>query len=589
MNNYSIEEANILKEIKLFGFKNQRVLSNKMGISLGKVNKLLNNLIEKGYLNKNKQFTSMSESLFIDSTLKQAIILAAGCGLRMIPISSDTPKALLAVKDEVLIERLIKQCKAVGINNIKIVVGFKKEEFEYLMDEYGVDLIVNEEYGIKNNLKSLSLVDNLENTYVIPSDLYAYDNPFHSFELYPWYMLSNKLSENSDITYNHKYECNCISKSTKGNKMIGIAYFDKEIGIKIKKRLDKFVMDANYDNSFWEDAAKDNHHFMLYANIVDDHRFYEINTYEQLRIIDDLSIHLNSSVMEILCNTFKVDNDEIKNIEAIKKGMTNRSFKFNCKGINYIARVPGEGTQQLINRKEEYEVYQAISKIHISDEVKYFDPDTGLKITRFIENARNADAENLEDVKLCMRKLKAFHECNLKVNHTFNIFEKIDFYEKLWDGKQSVFKDYLITKQKITKLKNMIKYLPEKWTLCHIDSVPDNFMFTSNDIKLIDWEYAGMQDAYVDIAMFAIYSLYNKEQVDQLIEAYFEGNCPIDIRIKIYAYIAICGLLWSNWCEYKRFLGVEFGEYALRQYRYAKDYYLIVKEMMGEKFNELCS
>ena len=45
------------------------------------------------------------------------------------------------------------------------------------------------------------------------------------------------------------------------------------------------------------------------------------------------------------------------------------------------------------------------------------------------------------------------------------------------------------------------------------------------------------------------------------------------IRKKIYAYISVCGLLWSNWCEFKRNLGVEFGEYAIRQYRFAKDYY----------------
>ena len=43
------------------------------------------------------------------------------------------------------------------------------------------------------------------------------------------------------------------------------------------------------------------------------------------------------------------------------------------------------------------------------------------------------------------------------------------------------------------------------------------------------------------------------------------------MRTKIYAYIAVCGLLWSNWCEYKSRLGVEFGEYSLKQYRYAKD------------------
>ena len=73
--------------------------------------------------------------------------------------------------------------------------------------------------------------------------------------------------------------------------------------------------------------------------------------------------------------------------------------------------------------------------------------------------------------------------------------------------------------------------------------------------------------------MFCIYSLFSKEQCDELIDLYFEGNCDGATRTKIYCYIAACGLLWSNWCEYKRQLGVEFGEYSLRQYRYAKDFY----------------
>ena len=97
-------------------------------------------------------------------------------------------------------------------------------------------------------------------------------------------------------------------------------------------------------------------------------------------------------------------------------------------------------------------------------------------------------------------------------------------------------------------------------------------------IKLIDWEYAAMQDPHVDIAMFCIYSMYKRDKVEQLIDIYFEGKCDIKTRIKIYCYIAMCGLLWSNWCEYKRQLGVEFGEYSLAQYRFAKDYYKIVLE-----------
>ena len=120
-----------------------------------------------------------------------------------------------------------------------------------------------------------------------------------------------------------------------------------------------------------------------------------------------------------------------------------------------------------------------------------------------------------------------------------------------------------------------------------MSAVPDNFLFCigpdgREQLQLTDWEYAGMQDPHVDIAMFCIYSLYDRAQADRLIDIYFEGACPEETRVKIYCYIAACGLLWSNWCEYKRSLGVEFGEYALRQYRYAKDYYKLVREALDE-------
>ena len=132
------------------------------------------------------------------------------------------------------------------------------------------------------------------------------------------------------------------------------------------------------------------------------------------------------------------------------------------------------------------------------------------------------------------------------------------------------------------KLKEYIESVPKEWTLTHIDAVPDNFLFeetgSNQRIRLIDWEYTGMQDPHVDIAMFAVYSMYEREQIDNLIDCYFTEGCPDTVRVKIYAYIAMCGLLWSNWCEYKSHMGVEFGEYSLRQYRFAKDYYRIFKE-----------
>ena len=263
--------------------------------------------------------------------------------------------------------------------------------------------------------------------------------------------------------------------------------------------------------------------------------------------------------------------------------MTNRSFLFEINQDKYIMRIPGEGTDQLINRKEEYEVYQVIKDLNISDEVIYMNPQNGYKITKYLNDTRVCNQDDQEDLRKCMQLLKYFHQQDLKVDHEFNVFEKIDFYEKL-RGPKSLYKDYDQTKEKVFSLKNIIEKMPKEWRLCHIDANCDNFLFYKEDeeekIKLIDWEYAAMQDIHLDIAMFCIYSMYNRQQVDNLIDIYFENKCDQQTRIKIYCYISMCGLLWSNWCEYKYTLGVEFGKYSLAQYRFAKDYYNIVIEEM---------
>ena len=168
------------------------------------------------------------------------------------------------------------------------------------------------------------------------------------------------------------------------------------------------------------------------------------------------------------------------------------------------------------------------------------------------------------------------------MGHTFDLFGEIQKYEDYLEGTPSVFEDYEETKRRVFSLKRYIDSVEKEFCLTHIDAVPDNFLFVEGEIKLIDWEYAGMQDPHVDIAMFAIYAMYDAPRIERLIDSYFTEGCDEQTRIKIWCYIAACGLLWSNWCEFKRKNGVEFGQYALRQYRYAKDYYRKVKERLGD-------
>lgn len=583
------QESDILYVLYLEPYINQRILAQSCGYSLGVVNRSIKALIKQGYLNTDMKLTEKAISEFKDKEPHNAVILAAGFGMRMVPINTETPKGLLEVNGEPLIERTINQLHGVGITEIYIVVGFMKEKYEYLIDKYGVELVVNSEYASKNNLYSVRLIlDRLSNTYIIPCDVWCSNNPYRRNELYSWYMVSDLVDNSSTVRINRKKELVLVPQSTGGNEMIGISYLLEEKAAIVRKRIEELCSDGRNKEAFWEKALYSGDRMIVQARVVHSSEVVEINTYEQLRELDSASNQLKSDALLEIGKVLKVEQKEITDITVLKKGMTNRSFLFMCKGKKYIMRIPGEGTDQLINRQEEAEVYRVINGYHICDDIIYINPENGYKITEFLEGARVCDPLNEDDLTKCMKKLRELHMLGLRVKHEFDIFGQIDFYQKLWNEQSSVYTDYLETKEKVFRLKRYIdKYAGQK-VLTHIDAVPDNFLFVGNEIRLIDWEYAGMQDPHVDIAMFCIYSFYDRYQVDHLIDIYSEGGCSINDRIKIYCYIAACGLLWSNWCEYKLQLGVEFGEYFLRQYRYAKDYYKIVKEELGERFNELC-
>ncbi len=580
---FSLQESDILLQLTKEPYINQRILAESTGHSLGIVNRSIKVLTEDGYLDDQLRPTPTAKSLVLSSSPKKAIILAAGFGMRMVPINTETPKAFIEIDGEPLIERIIKQLHAVGVKKISIVVGFMKERFDYLIDEYGVELVVNRDYASKNNLHSLALIkEPLDNTYIIPCDIWCNKNPFNRSELYSWYMVSDLIDDESSVRVNRKGELSVVNEAAGGNSMVGISYLTGEVARKVGERIKKLTTDKRYENSFWEEALYDKDRMIVYAKVVHSSEVVEINTYEQLRDLDNNSNQLQSDAIDIISQALKVKPYEIEDITVLKKGMTNRSFLFSSQGQKYIMRIPGEGTDQLINRAEEASVYKVIDGLGICDDLVYINPSNGYKITKFLSGARVCDAESDEDLIACMKKLRTFHERKLKVDHIFDIFGKINFYESLWYGQSSEYKDYDKTKAKVLELKRLIdKWVkPEDYALTHIDAVPDNFLFTDDGLRLIDWEYAGMQDTDVDIAMFCIYAMYDRKQSDHLIDIYFNGQCPNERRLKIYCYIAACGLLWSNWCEYKRNLGVEFGEYSLKQYRYAKDFYQIVKEEM---------
>ncbi len=107
--------------------------------------------------------------------IKNIIILAAGRGSRMKDLTDNTAKPLLRVNDKPLIENIIEYFINKGINDISIVIGYKKEQFEYLKSKYsGVTLYENNDWDkpSSNNITSLKCVlHKLSNTLIINGDV----------------------------------------------------------------------------------------------------------------------------------------------------------------------------------------------------------------------------------------------------------------------------------------------------------------------------------------------------------------------------------------------------------------------------------
>ena len=180
-----------------------------------------------------------------------------------------------------------------------------------------------------------------------------------------------------------------------------------------------------------------------------------------------------------------------------------------------------------------------------------------------------------------MARLRAFHEMDLTVGHVFDPFSLLETYESFRGGAPSVYPDYPAVKRDVLSLRPWLSPPGLRRRLCHIDAVPDNFLLTpdrqAENVRLIDWEYAGMADPLIDLAMFAVYAGYEKAGLERLIDLYDPGLNEAQ-RQRIFGWAAVCGLLWSNWCEFKAQLGVDFGDYARQQYRLAKYYYHLCKQ-----------
>lgn len=267
---------------------------------------------------------------------------------------------------------------------------------------------------------------------------------------------------------------------------------------------------------------------------------------------------------------------QILNISLMAKGSTNRSYLVESTLGKYVLRIPGKGANQLIDRYAEKEIYSLIHDYGIGDETVYINPENGHKMSIYIEGSRHMDSKSEKDIILFTETVHALHSLKLKCGAEYDFYENIEKYEKL-KKTASLFKDYDKVKKDIFSLKDFTDRDKDSYVLIHNDLSPENCLFVKDEngnekCIFIDFEYAAMQAPAADIAYFCVFSNLSEEETDKVIAHYYGKNATAHDYARVYAYIALNGLVHSNWLEFKISLGEDRVNEANQAYRLAKLY-----------------
>lgn len=242
-----------------------------------------------------------------------------------------------------------------------------------------------------------------------------------------------------------------------------------------------------------------------------------------------------------------------KNLKRIERmgGMTNHSYRIILDCGDYVFRIAGEGTDELIDRKAEKISTELGCSLNIDTKLLYFNEKTGAKITEYIEDAETMSKERLKDpenLKMAACLLRTLHTCGKDTHVPFRVFEIAADYENFIRKNQvCLFEDYEEKKNQVLSIK---KDLDKKQTLlvpCHNDPLCENWIKGKDRMYLIDWEYAGMNDPLWDVADVSIEAALNTDEEEILLNAYFEERISSESRIRYNANKVFIDFLWSLW------------------------------------------
>ena len=266
-----------------------------------------------------------------------AIIMAAGTSSRFAPLSYESHKAMTVVRGQVLIERQINQLREAGVPKIYIVTGYKKEQFDYLVDKYNVELIHNSDFLNRHNNSSIWAARSvLANSYICSSDNYFSCNPFEK-EVDDTYYAAEYSDGHTDEWCMTEDENGYIDSVTIGGEkawyMLGHTFWSHKFSALFLSILEKEYDNKGTAGKLWEKIYME-HLDILKMRIrkYEPGVIYEFDTMDELREFDSTYItDTRSSLIKKVARAIGTTEDRIVHITTLKNDTAAAvGFEFDC-------------------------------------------------------------------------------------------------------------------------------------------------------------------------------------------------------------------------------------------------------------------